>query len=170
MRNIVLIGMPTCGKTTFGNLLSRKTGLPLVEMDDEIVRITGMTIPEIFAAKGEEYFRRVETQVAESLRDIESHVISCGGGVVKNERNITCLKKNGLLIWLDRAPELLFPSADRPLAGDPAKIVALYRERYSLYERYADIRVEDNGTIEECLEKLLEIVKETAGEDCGGAA
>ncbi len=154
-RNPVLIGMPTAGKTTLGKLLSKELGRELIEMDDEIVRKAGMPVTEIFRIFGETYFRMLETEVCREISGRENAVISCGGGVIKNPENMKYLSGNGLIIWLDRKPELLFASAERPLAADRISLKRLYEERKDLYAHYADLRIENNGTPEECLKEII---------------
>ncbi len=159
-RNIVLTGIPTAGKTTFGGLVSQRTGRELVEMDDEIIRIEGMPVTEIFSRYGEERFRETESQIIKVVSSRYGLVISCGGGVVKKEENMRDLAKNGLILWIDRDPSLLYGSLTRPLAASDAQVRKLYHERKPLYAGYADVRIENNETIEACLAAVLQAAGE----------
>lgn len=155
-RNLVLIGMPTAGKSTLAALLAARTGKKLVETDQQIVEEIGMPITEYFRLHGEEAFRDKESQQAGELAGKTGLVISCGGGIIKREENMLNLAQNGLIIWIDRDLELLETSDSRPLSNAPWKLKELYEERKPLYEKYSDIRIANNGSLEETLEKLLE--------------
>ena len=155
-QNIVLIGMPTSGKTTLGALLSEATGKKLVEMDELTAERMGMSIPRAFAQHGEAWFREAERRTVGEVSLYEHSVISCGGGVIKNPDNMKNLGANGVIVWLDRRPDLLYGSNDRPLSPDYDSVLKLYRERYGLYESFADIRITNNDTIEDCLQRIME--------------
>ncbi len=155
-RSIVLIGMPTSGKSTLGKLLAEKTGRQLIEMDEQLVQQMNMSVLQAFAEKGEEYFRTEESRLAESLRTGGSKVISTGGGIIKNPENIRYLSENGLIVWIDRNPNLLFGSKSRPLSTGEAQIQKLYQERHETYETDADITIQNNSTIEEAIHELIE--------------
>lgn len=159
-QNIVLIGMPTCGKTTLAEMIAARTGRPLVEMDDILVERLGMSIRECFERFGESCFREAETQLARDLRQKEGIVISCGGGVIKNRENMRYLSENGMVIWIDRDPSLLYPTQSRPLSADEDAVRRLYGERRHLYDMYSDIRVENNGSIGDTLEEVLKMTGE----------
>lgn len=153
-QNIVLIGMPTSGKSTIAKLYAKQTHRTLIEMDDLLVEKMGMSIPYAFKTKGEQYFRSEETALAESLIPGRCQVISTGGGIIKNKDNMKALSMNGLIVWIDRKPELLFGSESRPLSNTEAEVQKLYEERRKLYEQYADIVIENNSTIEDALKQL----------------
>lgn len=157
-RNVVLIGMPTSGKSTIARVLAQKTGNQLIEMDDELVKEFGTSIKEIFETKGELYFRDKETDLAKKLRDAEKCIISCGGGVIKREENMRYLNENGLVIWLDRSVDKLYGTSSRPLCKSDDVILNLYNERKDLYQKYADVRIENNGTLEETVEKIIQVI------------
>ena len=154
-QNIVLIGMPTSGKTTLGALLSEATGKQLVEMDELTEKHMGMSIPRAFAEHGEAFFREAERRTVSEIALYEHSVISCGGGVIKDPENMKKLAANGLIVWLDRRPDLLYGSSDRPLSPDYESVLKLYQERYGIYESFADIRITNNDTIEDCLNRIL---------------
>lgn len=154
-RNIVLIGMPACGKSTVGRILAEKLGRELIDTDEQIEREAGRTIPQIFAEEGEAGFRRIERGVIASLAGKSGIVLATGGGAVLNEENAQDLKLNGRLYWIDRSPELLIPTADRPLAADKEAIFRRYAERRAIYERCADLRVPGDGSPDEVAEQIL---------------
>ena len=157
-RNIVLIGMPTSGKTTISKCLSEKLGNALIEMDDELVKEFGASIQEVFAKHGEAYFRERETALAKSLQTKEKSIISCGGGIIKNEENMRYLNQNGVVVWLDRSVDKLHGTSSRPLSQDDDAIHKLYNERKHLYKKYADIRIENNGTIEDTVNTIVRVL------------
>lgn len=157
-RNIVLIGMPTSGKSTIAKELANKTDLTLIEMDDELVKEFGCSIAKVFEKYGEAYFRKAETNLAKSLREKERCVISCGGGVIKNKENMRYLNQNGLIIWLDRSVDKLYGTSSRPLCKDDDTILKLYNERKDLYQLYKDVRIENNGLLEETVSEIMKMI------------
>ena len=154
MQNIVLVGMPGCGKSTLGKLLAAELGRKFVDLDEEIVKRADRPIPEIFANEGEEGFRRRETEVVTDICRESGLVIATGGGVVTRERNLPLLSQNGRVVFLDIPPEGL-PTAGRPLSQSKTP-EALYRERLPLYRRAADIHLPITRDIEENMKKLRE--------------
>lgn len=154
-RSIILIGMPTCGKTTLAEMVAESTGRTLVEMDKELEEEFGCSIREVFAEKGEGYFRAAETALAERLRTAENYVVSCGGGIIKNAVNMRYLRECGMVLWISRDPDKLYGTADRPLSTTRDQIMQLYRERRNLYALYSDAVIENNGTLPEAVEKIL---------------
>lgn len=140
--NIVLIGMPASGKTTVGKLLAEMTKKQLVDTDDMIVTLTGKDIPTIFREEGEEAFRRYESEVIASLATREDLVIATGGGAILKDINIQKLKHNGRLYFIDRPLASLIPTEDRPTASSREAIEARYRERYPIYQRVSDVRID----------------------------
>lgn len=153
-RSIVLTGMPGSGKTTLGRMLADSLGRELIETDEEIVREAGMPIREIFERYGEKYFRDLESDVIRRASERGGRVISTGGGAVLREENVTALRMNGTIVFLNRPPESLSPTGDRPLADDTGKIKALYGKRYPVYRETADLIVDIEGTEEESAEKI----------------
>lgn len=134
--NIILIGMPGCGKSTAGNLLAEQTGRQFADTDEVIVQKAGMSIPDIFAKYGEEHFRRLEHEAVCECAKKSGFVIATGGGVIKTESNFDALHQNGKVIWLQRDLQLL-PSDGRPLSQQEG-IVKLFAQRKPLYERFCD--------------------------------
>lgn len=158
MKNIVLIGMPGCGKTTIGTLLAEKLGRALADADEKIIALAGKSIPEIFAQEGEPTFRDWETKALTELGKQSGLVIATGGGCVTQKRSYPLLHQNGYLVWLERDWSKL-PTDGRPLsqANDLGK---MYAARKPLYEAFADIRVENAGTPEETAQKILDALEE----------
>ena len=151
-RNILLIGMPGCGKSTVGRALAQALGRPLADLDEEIAARAGMSIPEIFAGQGEEAFRRLEHQVLLDAARKSGTVIACGGGIVTRPENFDPMRRNSAVVFLRRDLKLL-PSAGRPLSqrDGPEK---LYRQRKPLYEKAADFAV-DNITVEGAVTEII---------------
>ena len=158
MKNIVLIGMPGCGKSTIGTLLAEKLGRTLADADEKIISLAGKSIPDIFAQDGEPTFRDWETKALAELGKQSGLVIATGGGCVTQKRNYPLLHQNGYLVWLERDCSVL-PTDGRPLsqANDLGK---MYAARKPLYEVFADIRVENTGTPEETAQKILDALEE----------
>lgn len=158
MKNIVLIGMPGCGKSTIGTLLAEKLGRALADADEKIISLAGKSIPDIFAQDGEPTFRDWETKALTELGKQSGLVIATGGGCVTQKRNYPLLHQNGYLVWLERDCSVL-PTDGRPLsqANDLGK---MYAVRKPLYETFADIRVENTSTPEEAAQKILDALEE----------
>ena len=158
MENIILIGMPGCGKSTIGKSLAAKLGKEFVDTDAEIIKLAGKPIPEIFAADGEETFRGFETQALEALGKRSGLVIATGGGCVTKARNYPLLHQNGTIIWLQRGLSAL-PTEGRPLS-QANKLEELYQIRRPMYEDFSDQAVENNGSIHRVVEEILRIWEE----------
>ena len=154
MENIILIGMPGCGKSTVGKLLAQRLGRSFVDADSRIVDTAGMPIPEIFAQSGEEGFRQIETQVLSDLGMRSGLVIATGGGCVTQERNYPQLHQNGTCVWLTRDLAKL-PTDGRPLS-QKGKLEQMYQIRKPLYERFADVTVCNDAAAEDCAAMILE--------------
>ena len=150
--SIVLIGMPGCGKTTVGRTLAGKLGRTFVDLDEEIVRRAGMSIPEIFAREGEAGFRERESALVREFGERTGLVVSTGGGVVTRRENYIPLKQNGLLLHLRRDPAAL-PTDGRPLSQATAP-EELWRRRAPLYAAFADGEIDNNGTLAGTLEQI----------------
>ena len=152
LTNIVLIGMPGCGKTTVGRALAGKLGRTFVDLDEEIVRRAGMSIPEIFAREGEAGFRGRESALVREFGEHTGLVVSTGGGVVTRRENYIPLKQNGLLLHLRRDPAAL-PTDGRPLSQATAP-EELWRRRAPLYAAFADGEIDNNGPLAGTLEQI----------------
>ncbi|MCH5198554.1 MAG: AAA family ATPase [Oscillospiraceae bacterium] len=146
-QNIVLIGMPGSGKTTIGKLLAKKLGREFIDTDDLIIKSAGKEIPDIFNEYGEEHFRKLEVEAVKEAAKNSNKVIATGGGAILRSENIKALKMNGKIYFLNRSPELLLPTDDRPLARDTEAIYKRYNERYDKYISAADETVPDNTDV-----------------------
>jgi shikimate dehydrogenase len=152
--NIAIIGMPGSGKTTVGAKVAELLGRKLVDCDKELVERAGTEIQTIFQEKGEPYFRTLETEVLAEIAKESSRVIATGGGVIKNPLNIDLLRQNSLIVFLDKAPEMLSISDERPLSPDQNANLALYSERYKFYCMYADLHIKNDNTAEEAADEI----------------
>jgi len=156
-RNVILIGMPGCGKSSMARLLGEALGRRVYDSDDEIVRAAGCDIPAIFARGGEEEFRSLETQTLRELGKLSGAVIATGGGCVTREENYPLLHQNGVLIWLRRGLEKL-PTDGRPISMS-ADLGGLYARRAPLYARWADHTVSNDAAPENTLRELLAVLE-----------
>ena len=145
--NIVLIGMPGCGKTTVGQALAALTGREAIDIDQRIVEKAGRSIPEIFAAEGEAAFRALEREVTAEVGKLSGKILLTGGGVVKDRRNYAPLHQNGRIYQLVRSLDAL-PTDGRPLSQG-ADLSAMWAERAPLYTAFRDAAMDNNGTVED---------------------
>lgn len=162
-KNIVLIGLSGCGKSTVGRAIGFRLHMPFVDMDAYIEEKEGITVSEIFEKKGEPFFRTLETSAAKALSETGGKIIATGGGVVLKPENMAYLKKNGLIVFLDRTPEAILKRinlAKRPLlAQNKDHLFVLDAKRRPLYEWYADITVLGQKTIRETVAAALSALK-----------
>ena len=158
MENIVLIGMPGCGKTSIGQILTERLGKGFADSDALICQLAGKSIPEIFAQDGETVFRDWETKALAQLGKQSALVISTGGGCVTRPENYPLLHQNGTIVWLTRDLEHL-PTAGRPLS-EATKLSHMYAIRKPLYEQFADIIVDNNGSLESTIAQITEALEE----------
>ena len=163
MKNIVLIGMMGCGKSTVGALLAEKLGLTLVDTDALIEAREGRSISEIFAADGEGYFRDQELGVSEELARRQGLVIACGGGLPMRPDCIGSLKYSGTVIWLRRDPGETYDTMDasgRPLAQQGREaFLERFAQREPVYRQWADFVIEDFSSPENTLHAVLEVLQ-----------
>lgn len=148
MRNIVLIGMPGSGKSTIGKHIAEMTGKRFVDMDDEIVKRAGMSIPDIFSKFGEKHFRDLESETAFDLGKERGLVIATGGGAVLRPENTDALRQNGLMVHLLR-PVSSLPTNGRPLSKDKAALEKMEAERLPIYEAAADVTFDNSKRMTE---------------------
>ena len=159
--NLILIGMPGCGKSTIGRLLAEMTGRELLDTDAMIEAAEGMSIPEIFAQKGETYFRDAETRAAEAAGKESGKLIVTGGGIVTQERNYDLLHQNGWIVEITRGVDLL-PTEGRPLS-QTQDLTRMETVRRPMYNRFRDAAAANNSTPEECAEEIRRMFYEDTG-------
>ena len=161
MKNIVLIGMPGSGKTTFGRYLAEMLRRDFIDADPEIEKDAGRSIPELFE-DGEDVFREAESATVLRLAALQGKVLAMGGGVVLRPENITRLHRTGMIIFLDRAPADIIKDVDtttRPLlTAGRERIFNLYAQQ--LYLAAADCVVPNRGPVKEVLKQLFQAVKD----------
>lgn len=155
-QNIVLIGMPSAGKTTIGQKLSAKLNKSFIDLDDTIVDRTKCSIPDIFSQSGEAGFRKLESMVTYDVSKLNNVIIGTGGGTIKNKINMDYLRLNGIVFFIDRDLEhLISNDPNRPLSSSEEAVKKLYEERYPLYKQYADAIVSNNDDIETTVEEII---------------
>jgi len=156
--NIILIGMPGCGKSSVGKTLANLTGRSFVDADEELYRSYGISSGDMIKAQGEEAFRRNETKVLSELCKGSGRIIATGGGCVTREENYPLLHQNGFIFYLKRSIDKL-PTAGRPLSQQSSP-AALFEKRKALYESFSDYVIDnDSGSIEDAARTILEIMK-----------
>ena len=153
MENLVLVGMPGCGKSTIGSRLANLLNKKFVDADEVLAKQAGMTIPEIFATSGEKGFRDLETRVLSELGKESGMVIATGGGCVTRQENYPFLHQNGRILWIRRDIEKL-PVNGRPLS-QRSNLEEMYRIRRPHYEAFADYSVDNDGSQEETVTQIL---------------
>ena len=154
MENIVLIGMPSSGKSTVGCALAERLGKRFADSDALVTERIGMPIADYFAQRGEAAFREREQEAVADLAATGGQVIATGGGAILRPENVTALRRSGRLVFLDRSPEKLIATADRPLASDREALRRRYEERYDLYCAAADLHIDGDGTVEETAQRI----------------
>lgn len=157
LRNIVLIGMPGCGKTTIARELGRLTGRRVYDTDEMIEERAGMSIPAYFEKYGESAFRRLETELLTEACRNSGAVIATGGGSVTVPANYPAMHGNGVIIRLERELSLL-PSSGRPLS-EGIGIEELARRREPLYAMFSDMSADNNSSPQACALSILEALK-----------
>lgn len=157
MQNIVIIGMPGSGKTAVSTMLAEKLGRKIFDTDTIVSENAGMTIPEIFAAQGEAGFRRLETEATAEVGKLSGNIISTGGGVVTVAENYGLLHQNGVIVWIERDTNKLARDG-RPISLS-SDLNELYAARLPLYDRFADIKADNNGDINDAVNAIMEMIK-----------
>ena len=163
MENIFLIGFMGAGKSTVAKTLQGKLKMNLVEMDARIVEEQGMSINDIFAKYGEDYFRDIESRLILDIGKEGNTIVSCGGGVVVREKNIEYMKQNGKVVYLSATPKTIYnrvkDSTDRPILNGHMSveyIAELMEKRRALYEAAADYKIETDGrTTEDICKEIM---------------
>ena len=160
--NIYLTGIMSCGKSTLGKMLAESTGKKFVDADEYVVEIAGESIPDMFA-KGEEYFRERETQAMKQLAQMRDLVVAAGGGAVTRRINCDLMRSSGVVVYINRSVDSIIKDVDcskRPLLAEGAeKLRSIFAARKSMYERCAHFIVDNNGTAEQGLKKIAEILQ-----------
>lgn len=154
MKNVILIGMPGCGKSTIGQALARRLSRPFLDADTELERRLGTTIPAIFQTQGEAVFRAEEANTLAELGKRSGCVIATGGGALMRPGNSALLHQNGHLVWLRRPLEVL-PVDGRPVSQS-TDLNLLYEKRRDIYAANADLVVENTDTIEAAVRQIEE--------------
>ena len=157
MQNIVLVGMPGCGKSSIGTLLAEKLDRPFLDADTEIEQAAGMPIPDFFRLHGEDAFRDLESRVLAELGKRSGAVIATGGGAVLREENYAALHQNGTIVWLTRDLARL-PIDGRPVSQSTS-LDALFAARKARYERFADHIIDNNGAPDDTVRAILEALR-----------
>ena len=151
--NISLVGMPGAGKTTVGRILAEKLGMSFCDTDEEIEKIAGESPEKIIEKYGEERFREIETEVAESVSSLRGVVIATGGGTILREKNVEKLRSCGVVIWLGRDLNLLAQN-NRPLSKN-MPISRLFKQREEYYVAASDKKIENDEAAEKTAEKII---------------
>lgn len=157
MQNIVIIGMPGSGKTTVSTMLAERLGRKIFDTDTIVSENAGLTIPEIFAVQGEASFRRLETEATAEVGKLSGNIISTGGGVVTVAENYELLHQNGVIVWIERDTNKLARDG-RPISLS-TDLNELYAARLPLYDRFADIKADNNGDINDTVNAIMEMIK-----------
>ena len=155
MKNILFIGMPGCGKSTIARKVANLLGRELVDTDSEIVKREKKDVPTIFSEKGEEYFRKVESQVLKEVCGGSGKVIATGGGVVEREENRFEIRKNSLVFFIKRDLEKLSRQG-RPLSKDINAVKCLFEKRKHLYKEVCCVEIENDSDIDIVVKKVIE--------------
>ncbi len=152
LRNIVLIGMPGCGKSSVGRVLADRLGKQFADLDQLVEEEARKPIPRIFSEDGEEAFRRLESEVIRKIGAATGHVLSAGGGAVTRRENYAPLHQNGVIVHILRDLSLL-PTAGRPVSQS-TDLQELWRKREPLYAAFADWTVDNAGTIADAADEI----------------
>ncbi|MDO4848002.1 MAG: shikimate kinase [Clostridiaceae bacterium] len=157
MKNIILIGMPACGKSSVGKKLAEFYGREFLDCDSEIEKRTGRTPAGIIKADGEEKFRIIETQVLSDICKLSGKVIATGGGAVTKAENFDIIKQNAVVVFINRDPSLLSTDG-RPLSQKEG-VEKLYKTRLPLYRSFADYEIDGNGSVDGVSKRIEEVLK-----------
>ena len=153
MENIILIGMPGCGKSTIGKMLAKKLGKEFIDADEEIIKKANMSIADIFLSQGEDGFRKIEAEVLAEIAQKSNLVIATGGGCVTREENYPSLHQNGTIYWIQRDISSL-PTEGRPLSTRGC-LSDMYTVRKPMYERFADKIIVNGKSAEDAVNQII---------------
>ncbi len=161
MKELILIGMPGCGKSSLGKILAERLNRPFLDLDAEIEKASGKTINEIFQEAGEAGFRNIETEIFRKTIGFGG-VLATGGGIVTMPENKE-IAQQGVVVFLDRPLPMIqdtITTEERPLLKNgKERLAKLYAERYDKYLEWADIIISNQGTMEETIEKMMKEVE-----------
>lgn len=152
--NLVLIGMPGCGKSTIARKLAEISGRPAVDIDQRIVERIGMPIRDFFAQQGEARFRQIEAEILAEVALQTGQIIATGGGIVKDWENVRRLRQSGKVYFLDRSLDQLETDPSRPLSSSREALRQLYDQRIDLYRAACDQQIENNGSADQTARRL----------------
>lgn len=155
--NVILMGMPGCGKSTIAKALSNATGRDVIDIDREIEKTTGKSPSEIIIKYGEDKFREYEHNEILRCCKESGKIIALGGGAILNKENIPAIRQNGKVFFIRRDIELL-PTDGRPLSKSPETLKEMQKIRLPIYQDVADIEIENNGTVEDAVKSILKFI------------
>ncbi len=161
---VFLCGFMGCGKTTTGKIIAKKLGVAYVDTDELIVKNEGMSIPDIFAQKGEPYFRKVEAETVKGLCGRKA-VVACGGGAMLNEETAAYANENGIVVFLDVPFETCYArikdDKNRPIvvASTKEQLLERFNQRHEVYLKHSNVRTDCTGSPVENAEAVINALK-----------
>ncbi len=160
MNNIYLIGMPGCGKSTIGKIISKEINREFIDLDEYIIRCSGKSIEELFSV-GEAHFRSVETECLKMVSDMDNLIVATGGGIIETAGNDEIMRNSGIVIFIHTTPEKIMENSSldgRPLlAKNKNKVFELFDRRYEKYKSAAEYIVENMGDIKDTISKIKDL-------------
>lgn len=160
MKNIYLIGMPGCGKSTIGKSISKEINREFIDLDEYIVEQTGKSIAELFEV-GESHFRTCETECLKKVSDMDNMIVATGGGIIETSGNDEIMRNSGTVIFIHTTLEKIMENStldERPLlAENKNRIFELFERRYEKYKSAADYIVDNMGDIKDTLNKIKDL-------------
>lgn len=153
-QNVVLVGMPSSGKSTIGKRIAKRLGREFADTDEEIVKRINMPISEFFEKHTEAEFRKIEKEVVNEISKRSAIVIATGGGVVLDSDNVNALGRNGKIVFLDRNPNNLVATPSRPLSANSRDLQKMYEKRYPIYKACADMTIDNNQTLDIAVDRI----------------
>lgn len=153
-QNVVLVGMPSSGKSTIGKRVAKMLGREFVDTDDEIVKKINMPIADFFVQYGEAEFRKIESEIVCEISKRSAIVVATGGGVVLDQNNVSALKRNGKIVFLNRSAQNLVATKSRPLSSNAKDLKNMFEQRYPIYKASADIEINNDETVDIAVRKI----------------